>query len=249
MMQYFFKKILIGIPVKNTGKYLYHLFDQLVKLNYDLSLITIILVEGDSNDNSYEICNEIKLKYKIFFNIIVAKLNFGFDLNHNNDRYQLSIFPTRIKNLTVTRNFIVDNYLNDNDYIWWIDSDFENIPSDTLNKLIECNKDIVIPTLIHDTWGYHDCGSVIFDGKQQIRFQYIDTKENLIKLDRTDAHCFIKSNVFSNLRYKFIDEEYLDGCGSKQNCLPEGVSFSLEAVKCGYELYGTKHIIIKHHDI
>lgn len=245
------KNILIGIPVKNTGKYLDNLFSQINKLDYDLKKITIVMLESDSTDNTYDLCREVTFKYApLFRNVILHKLDFGFDLPHNFDRYDQQKFPNRIKNLVISRNFIIDNYTNDNDYVWWIDSDFEIIPSDTLLKFIECDKDIVIPVLTHDKWGFHDCGSVIIDndGKQH-RFQCIETDSNLIKLSRADTHCFIKSDVFKKLKYKYVPEMYYDGCGGVQHCWSDGTYFSLEAVKLGFSLYGARHIVIKHHNV
>ena len=79
--------------------------------------------------------------------------------------------------------YIVDNFTQDCDYLWWVDSDFEIIPRDTLNLLIECDKDVVIPTLTNEKYEYHDCGSVVYNDDSTIsRFQYINTDQNLIKL-------------------------------------------------------------------
>jgi len=243
------KKILIGILVKNTGKYLRNLFDQLDNLEYNKKLISIVLLEGDSNDDSYRICKNIKSSTVNYRRIDLLKLDFDYDLNHDFDRYNIDKFPKRIENLVISRNFVINNFLNDNDYVWWIDSDFENISSDTINKFIACDKDIVIPTLTHDTWEYHDCGSVIFENDKQVRFQYMYSKDELIKLDRADTHCFIKSHVFNKIKYKFVNEVYYDGCGGIQKCWSDGTYFSIQAVKLGFELYGAKHIIIKHHNV
>lgn len=241
-------KILIGIPVKNTSIYLDNLINQLVNLNYNLKLITVVFVESDSKDDSFETCKRIKNTYNQFNDIIIYKLNFGFDLNHNLDRYNYDKFPNRIKNLIITRNFIVDNFLKDNNYLWWVDSDFENIPSDTVNKFIETNKDVIIPKLTHDKWGYHDCGSVIIENDKQHRFQYID--KDLVKLDRADTHCFIKRHVFDvNIRYTFMDKEYFDGCGGRQSCYSDGTQFSFDCISHGFEIYGANNIIIKHHNV
>ena len=243
------RKILIGIPVKNTGMYLENLFNQLERLEYDKSLITIVMVEGDSNDNSYAICQQISQTTGGFRKIVTNKLDLGFHLTHNQDRYLPSNFISRIQNLVITRNYIVENYLADNDYLWWVDSDFEEIPPDTLLKFLSCDKDIVIPILTHDRWGYHDCGSVIFDGEKQTRFQYQKSDTGLVKLDRTDAHCFIKAAVFNKLKYTFVMEPYVDGCGSRQECWSDGTWLSLEANKLGFEVYGALHIVIKHHNV
>lgn len=240
--------ILIGIPVKNTGKYLPNLFDHINSLDYDQSKLTIVLLEGDSNDDSFQICQQIKDKYTNL-PIIVDKLELGFQLEHNSTRYHKDKFPNRIKNLVISRNYIVDNYLQSKDYLWWIDSDFKTIPNNAIHEFIRCDKDIVIPILTHATYGYHDCGSVVFSGSQQIRFQTINSTSPLIKLDRSDTHCFIKADVFKHLRYEFIDQIYYDGCGSSQNCWSDGTSFSFNAIKMGYEVYGAQHIIIEHHDI
>lgn len=242
------KKILIGIPIKNTSIYLNNLINQLLNIDYDLKLITIVFVESDSKDNSYETCKYIKNTYKQFADIIVHKLNFGFDLNHNLERYDRDKFPDRIKNLIITRNFIVDNFLKDNDYLWWVDSDFEHIPSDTINKFILHDKDVIIPKLTHDKWGYHDCGSVFIENGKQYRFQFVD--KNLVKLDRLDTHCFIKRCVFdANIRYTFINKEYFDGCGGYQSCYSDGTQFSFDCISNGFEIFGANNIIIKHHNV
>lgn len=242
-------KIIIGIPVKNTGKYLINLFQQLNQLTYNHLLINVVLVEGDSSDNSYEICKILQNDYtNIFKSVVLKKLDFGFELKHDFSRYNIDTFPERIRNLIITRNFIVSNYLNDNDYLWWVDSDFEIIPSNIIQDFIVCDKDIIIPTLLHDHWGYHDCGSVIFNNNKQHRFQEYSS-ENLVKLDRADTHCFIKRNVLQNIKYKFVNEIYEDGCGGKQSCWSDGTYFSIEAVKMGFSLYGAKHIKIKHHNV
>ena len=242
------ESILIGVLVKNTGKYLDNLMHQIVSQNYHLSKITVVLLESDSNDNSYELCKSVCKKYSNI-SIVLDKLDFGFDLEHSDLRYSKEKFPYRIKNLIASRNYIVDKYLKNNDYLWWVDSDFECIPSDTINLFIECDKDIVIPILTHDRWGYHDCGSIIFNNDKQIRFQYIKSSDKLVELDRSDTHCFIKSRVFEKLRYKFVEEPYFDGCGGIQDCWSDGTYFSIESKKLGYSLYGAKHIIIKHHNI
>jgi glycosyltransferase involved in cell wall biosynthesis len=242
------KTILISIPVKNTGKYLPNLFEQITQLSYDLTNITIVLVEGDSEDDSYQVCLNMKAAYPRI-NVIVDQLRLGYSLEHSSVRYHVDKFPQRIKNLVITRNYIIDNYRKDHDFVWWIDSDFNIIPQDTITKFIACDKDIVIPILTHPTYGYHDCGSVIFMDDVQVRFQTVISTEPLIKLDRSDTHCFIKSHVFDRLRYEFIEQPYFDGCGSRQNCWSDGTSFSLNAVKLGYQLYGAQHIIIQHHDV
>jgi len=242
------KKIVIGIPVKNTGKFLYNLLDQLRSLNYNKKLIKIAFVEGDSFDNSYDICEELKNKILDFDKIELHKLDFNFHLEHNEGRWKPETFKFRIKNLVNTRNYIVDNFTQACDYLWWVDSDFEIIPRDTLNLLIECDKDVVIPKLTNEKYEYHDCGSVIIKDGKQYRFQFID--KDIVKLDRADTHCFIKRRVFdANIKYTYIDKEYFDGCGGHQFCYSDGTQFSFDCISNGFEIYGANNIIIKHHNV
>lgn len=242
-------KILIGIPVKNTGQFLPNLFNQLRNLDYNKRLITISLVEGDSNDNSYDICKTIQYTENEFENVHLDKMDFGFQLNHNDDRWKIENFKSRIRNLVSTRNFIINNYSHRVDYVWWVDSDFEIIPPNTLKLLLDCNKDVIIPMLTHDRFGFHDCGSVtIADGVQK-RFQF-DTTNELIKLDRADCHCFINGKVFKTpIRYTYVESPYRDGCGHTYPCYSDGTQFSFDCIRAGYQIYGAKHIIIKHHNV
>jgi glycosyltransferase involved in cell wall biosynthesis len=245
--------ILIGIPVKNTGKYLDNLFNQLINLDYDKSLITVVLLEGDSNDDSYEVCRDIKDKYNGVVTTILDKLDLGFNLNHSFERHYTSNLPNRIKNLVICRNYIVDNYLKNNSHIWWVDSDFEVIPPYSLKKFIEHDKDIIIPFLTHTKWGYHDCGSYGTVNGEKVRMFYMNQyikNETIFKLDQADAHCFIKRRVFdSGLRYRHVEEQYVDMCGTKMPVFLEGPSFSRDAIKMGFEVWGSSDIIIHHHNV
>lgn len=241
-------KILIGIPIKNTAQYLPNLFEQLLQLDYDLSKLTLVLLESDSVDNSYQVCCDFQQHNTQFGNVFVEQLNFRYNLSHNSERYHQTKFIQRIKNLIVTRNHIVDTYLQDNDCLWWVDSDFEIIPPPTIQQFLSYNKDVIIPKLTHNTWKYHDCGSVFFDNGQQKRFQFVD--QELVKLDRADTHCFIQRRVFdANIRYTHIDKPYHDGCGGQQLCYSDGIQFSFDCIAQGFGVYGANQIVIQHHDV
>ena len=145
----------------------------------------------------------------------------------------------------------MDNFTQDCDYLWWVDSDFEIIPRDTLNLLIECDKDVVIPTLTNEKYEYHDCGSVVYNDDSTIsRFQYINTDQNLIKLNRADVDGFIKSKVFINsIRYTYVEKTYYDGCGNIYPCYSDGTQFSFDCINAGFGVYAARHIKIKHANV
>jgi len=238
------KNILIGTPVKNGAKFLDNFLNKLNNLSYPKENISLCFIENDSEDDTWSILNEIiskKIPIHEYKDITILKLDLGFLLKHE-CRYQIEHYQQRINNLVILRNFIVNNYLKNNDYLWWLDIDVENFQENSIEYLLSLNKDIVMPLYTHNTYGYHDCASYTnLNGKVTRLYEltHIFPNEEIIELERCECAAFINRKVFdSGLRYLFVDDEYTDLCGNVIPCKLEGVSFSENAKKLGFNIYG-----------
>jgi hypothetical protein len=246
------KNILIGTPIKNGEIFVDNLLNQINNLSYPKKYISLCFVENDSEDNTWKKLNEsIKqiLNVDEYRKVIILKLDLGFKLRHE-DRHKFEYSKNRIKNLVVLRNFIVNNYLCDNDYIWWVDADIEEVPINSIEYLSSFDKDMLMPFYYSEWWKCYDCASYANVDNKIIKLDELSDlfpDKEIYKLNRCECSAFIKKRVFeSGLRYSFIEEEYVDLCGNNIPCKLEGVSFSEQAFLNGFEIFGCLKFKIKH---
>jgi hypothetical protein len=244
-------KVLIGIPVKNCGAWIETVVHQIINLDYYKENISIVFVENDSDDYSYnaiDYCvNKILSKYN-YRSIIFEKKDIGFKLPHES-RHDFRHMKNRMNSLRIIRNHIVDSYLKDNDYVWWVDADYRKIPYDILKIAMSYNKDLLMPRVEIDGKNYDGMTQCIRDGK----VFYIDQIANLMTdveiypMNLVECASFISRKVFeSGLRY---DSGWVTLETGEDMFLQEGPFFSYMARKRGFELYGLLNRIIEHQEI
>ena len=140
-------KVLIGIPVKNCGAWLEATVRQIINLDYYKENLSIVFVENDSEDYSYQVVdycvNKLLSKYN-YRSVCFEKKDMGFSLPHES-RHDFRHMKNRMNSLKIIRNHIIDVYLKDNDYLWWVDADYRKIPYDILKVAMSHNKDILMP--------------------------------------------------------------------------------------------------------
>jgi glycosyltransferase involved in cell wall biosynthesis len=217
------KRILIGVPVKNCAQYLERFAYQLAYQEYfDHANITVVFLENDSDDNSYEECQKaasilIANRYKA----TVLKHDFGFKCPHTS-RHRPEVQGTRLKCIAAARQMIVDKFLEGHDYVCWLDADFETIPPYTLARLAASGRDITIPvyyTQVGETQHIYDGTSYrLVDGKMQgvadIIKQYPEYV--VVALDHANAAAMIHRRVFEKANYNNIDDDQEGGYMSRQ---------------------------------
>ena len=244
--------ILIGTPIKNGSIFLDNFLNNINNLSYPKKNISLCFIENDSEDNTWDKLTKTiseKISVDQYKEVVILKLDLGFLLKHEH-RYESEYNKQRIKNLVILRNFIVNNFLKNNDYLWWLDIDIEHFPKNSIEHLLSFNKDIVMPLYTHDTYKYHDCASYTYIDNKVTRLCELTKMfpfDEIIELERCECASFINRRVFdSGLRYIFVDEEYRDLCGGIIPCKLEGVSFSENAKKLGFNIYGCLKFQIKH---
>jgi hypothetical protein len=145
-------RVLIACPVSNRAWILPYYLEKIYNLEYEKKLIDIYWIVNNSNDNSFELLNEFKIKYSHEYNSIKIKID-----NNRNVKQD-------IRNIEIRKGYIYDwlSYLRNNileycikidcDYLFSSDSDIL-FKSDTLIRLVEHNKHVV-SSLIYNGYMY-----------------------------------------------------------------------------------------------
>ena len=244
------KNVLIGVPVKNCGAWLENTVHQIINLDYNKENISIVFIENDSDDYSFnviEYCvNKLLSKYK-YKAINYEKKDTGFKLPHQS-RHDLKHISNRMNSLKIVRNYIVDNYLLDNDFIWWVDADYKFIPNTLLRNAIDFDKDIIMPRVEVNGVNYDEwtCGYV---GGKIFKIKEISSmiSDEIYPMEIVECAAVISRRVFdAGIRY---DSGWVTQQTGDKLYLQEGTHFAYHAKKSGFQLYGLlKHVII-HQDV
>lgn len=240
------KNILIGIPVKNCGAWLENTVKQIINLQYDKENISVVFVENDSDDYSFavvEYCaNKLLSKYN-YRSVKYEKMDIGFKLPHES-RHDFRHMDKRMNSLKIIRNYIVDTYLLDNDFLWWVDADYQYIPPNFLIDAVNFDTDIVMPRVEVEGKNYDGMTHSVIDGVG-LPIDEVSKKidEMFYPMNIVECAALISRRVYdSGLRY---DSGYLIGDDDKKYFFQEGTHFSRKAKIMGFKLYGSlKHIII-----
>ena len=241
------KKILIGIPVKNCGAWLETTVRQIINLNYHKESISIVFIENDSEDYSHnviEYCVDKLLKKYAYRSVSYERKELGFHLPHES-RHDFRHTTRRMNSLKVIRNYIVDTYLKDNDYLWWIDADYQCIPQNFLIDAVNFDKDIIMPRVEVDGGNYDGMTHADIDGIA-VPIHEVAKKFDcdFYPMNIVECASLISRKLFDyGLRY---DSGFLKGSdGITEHFYQEGPHFSHRAKLAGFTLYGSlKHVII-----
>ncbi len=245
------KNILIGIPVKNCGAWIETTIRELINLDYHKENISIVFIENDSEDYSYqalEYCvNKVLSKYN-YRSIVLEKRDTGFSLPHQS-RHDFRHMSGRMNSLKIIRNYIVDTYLKDNDYLWWVDADYRKIPYDLLKVVIPYDKDVVMPRVEIFGTNYDGMSAGMYENKlyniQQLSKLVTDC--DIYPMEIVECASIISRRVFdAGIRYDSGNVVMSDG---STMFFQEGPYFSYLAKKKGFKLYGLMNRVIDHQEI
>lgn len=170
------QKILILTPFKNAAIHLQHYARLLERLDYDPSLISIGLLEGDSTDGTFEALQVLKLRWEQRFRRIDL-LKHDYGLKNKSARWAVGAQRVRRDILARARNRLLSVSLRDADWVLWLDADLVDYPSDLLKKLLGSGKEIVVPRCIRPDGSDFDLNTFRFAperGPKEARQYMID---------------------------------------------------------------------------
>ena len=147
-------KILILTPVKDAEEYVHIYFKNLYRLAFPHRNISLGFLESDSQDRTYAIL-EAKLPElnQEFRQARLWKRDFGFRIPHGMPRWAGQIQYERRSVLAQSRNHLLFNALDDEDWVLWLDVDVVDYPADVIERLLATGKEIVHPHCVREYHG------------------------------------------------------------------------------------------------
>jgi FkbM family methyltransferase len=174
-------KVLVAFLVRNGEKWLNRFLRCLDSLDYPKGKLKIAIVEGNSEDASWNLLN-------------------NFAVGHQNvwlNKYEINTDLQRYRRLAVLRNKLIDQILTDEKYVLWLDSDLTEFSSSLLKDLINRNGDVVAPyALIEGTDNFYDTLAFRKDG---LKFSFLPSDKGVIYCTQNEKGALIgplPSDVF-----------------------------------------------------
>jgi glycosyltransferase involved in cell wall biosynthesis len=149
-------KVLILTPVKDVGpghnvdKY----FAGLRALTYPAGLLSIGILESDSQDGTYALFHSACQAMRPHFRRIqLWQKHFGFRIPAGMPRWDPRIQFQRRTVLARSRNHLLFRALDDEDWVLWLDADVVEYPPDIIEQLISYDRDIIQPHCVKQYGG------------------------------------------------------------------------------------------------
>ncbi len=148
--------LLILSPVRNRGSSHHtpigHFVELVNHLTYPKHLTSVALLEGDSNDDTWELMQQSLARLHGYRTVEALKKDFG-PMHGGGDgggegRHAVEVQLRRRQRLAQVRNWLLSVALRDHDYVLWLDSDLWEIPSDLVQLLMASGKDLVVPNCL-----------------------------------------------------------------------------------------------------
>jgi glycosyltransferase involved in cell wall biosynthesis len=184
-------KVLILTPIKNASRFITGYFENLLQLDFPRENLSLALLEGDSEDDTWPRLQESLATYSSEFGRTAAfRLDLGLRLN--TERWQPHIQFQRRSAIARCRNRLFQRAYQGEDWVLWIDADVIEYPSGSLNQLLAVGKSIVAPHCVQYPGGpTFDLNSFRFKpGARQNRWKYLI--DGVIQPPRGDGRVYLE---------------------------------------------------------
>lgn len=146
--------VLILTPVKNASAYLDGYFERLEGLTYPKSRLSVALLEGDSDDGTFERLEALAAGAAGHFaDLQIFKRDSGFRLPSGMPRWEPGFQLARRAILARARNQLLFRALREQDWVLWIDVDVIGYPADLIETLLSHDLDILHPDCVRSPGG------------------------------------------------------------------------------------------------
>ena len=188
-------KVLILTPMKAAERYLTGYFAALEALTYPHHLLSLGVLEGDSDDNTFgQLERLMPLACPRFQSKRLFKKDFGAVIPSNIPRHTAVYQSSRRAVLARARNHLLFSALRAQDWVLWLDVDVIAYPADILEQLIGLDLDIVHPHCVQQYGGqtfdrnaWIDNGGTYMQdlrGRERVRLESVGGTMLLVRADR-----------------------------------------------------------------
>jgi len=142
--------VLILTPVKNAEAFLESYFRLLYRLTYPRNLLSVALVESDSEDQTYQrLTDKLPELRQLFRAADLYKKDFGFKIAPHQPRWTPALQLERRTVLAKSRNYLLFRAIQDESWVLWLDIDLVDYPPDIIERLLATGKEIVQPHCVN----------------------------------------------------------------------------------------------------
>jgi|ERR1035438_3524070 hypothetical protein len=148
------EKVLILTPVKDGAHHLESYWRGLDSLTYPRSLLSLGLLESDSQDNTHALlAQHLDARAGQLRRTGLLKRDYGFVFPPGIPRYSPPLQIQRRTILAKSRNQLLFRALQDEDWVLWLDVDVIEYPPDIIETLLATGKGIVQPNCVCEYGG------------------------------------------------------------------------------------------------
>jgi peptide chain release factor subunit 1 len=187
--------VLILTPMKTAARYLDGYFGSLEALAYPHHLLSLGILEGDSDDDTFARLEPlIQTACPRFQSKHLFKRDFGAVIPPHIPRHTAVYQSSRRAVLARARNHLLFNALRSQDWVLWLDVDVIEYPADILQRLIALDLDIVHPHCVQQYGGetfdrnaWLDNGRTYMQdlrGRERVRLDSVGGTMLLVRADR-----------------------------------------------------------------
>lgn len=189
--------LLILTPVKDAAPFLQHYCRRLVDLTYPHERISVGLLEGDSQDHTYDqAAAMLPSLQREFSTARLWKKDFDFTLPPNIHRSRPDVQFARRSVLARARNHLLFHALQEQEWVLWLDVDVIEYPVDIIEQLLSTGRNIVQPHCVLDYGGptfdqncWRDQGRYHLDDlRREGELVQVDAVGGTVLLVRADLH-------------------------------------------------------------
>ena len=152
-------KVLILTPIRDATQHLEKYISLLENINYNKEQLTLALLEGDSQDGTYSLLNKLRPRFEKRFKKVKLYRKHFYPAQPKGERWETSLQRERRERLAKTRNHLLMNALDDEDWVLWLDVDVCEYPADLIHQLIASGRDIVTANCLGATGSSFDLNS------------------------------------------------------------------------------------------
>jgi glycosyltransferase involved in cell wall biosynthesis len=244
--------VLILTPAKNAARHLRTYFDRLESLTYARDRLSLGMLEGDSDDDTYaQLERPLAELRPRFRSAALFKRDFHFRIPPGVPRWAPPIQKQRRTVLAKARNHLLFRALDDEDWVLWLDVDVIEYPPDIIERLLATGKDIVQPNCVYDYGGrsfdlnaWRDHGRQhLHDLRDEGELVPLDSVGGTMLLVRADVHR--DGLVFPHFSYGLANPKIRSDNHWLGEIETEG--FGIMASDAGVQCWGMPRLEIRHH--